>query len=151
MDSLPSNIILILASKTQLSHLQPHTLIQLQGNKSTNLWFVKYGRVKIIRNIEVIEEKGREWTVHDYHEQFKEPTDAQRKAGFVKHIQLEVTELGNAECFGEDYDSISNALLSPEELSKKPLPYTVISSQPLEVYCIKKTALYYYLDDQAKK
>ena len=46
---------------------------------------------------------------------------------------------------------IANEFRSPEEIAKAPLPYTVISSQPLEVYCIKKTALYYYLDDQAKK
>ena len=68
MSALPSNVILILASKTKLSHLQPHTLLQHQGNKSANLWFIKYGRVKMIRNIDIVEEKGREWTVHDYHE-----------------------------------------------------------------------------------
>ena len=46
---------------------------------------------------------------------------------------------------------ISNEFKSPEEIAKAPLPYTVISSQPLEVYSIKKTAIYSYLNDEAKK
>ena len=105
----------------------------------------------MIRNIDIVEEKGREWTVHDYHEQFREPTEFQRESGMTKNIQLEVTELGNAECFGEDYDVIANEFKSPEEIARAPLPYTIISSQPLEVYSIKKTAIYYYLNDVAKK
>jgi hypothetical protein len=64
---------------------------------------------------------------------------------------LELTELGQYECFGEDYKNVSNFLLTPQELSMRAIPYTVVSSMPMECYRIKKRDFYEYIDDKTRK
>lgn len=51
MDNLPTNVILILASKTELQKFSKDTLICMQGSTSSAVYFIKYGRVKILRNV----------------------------------------------------------------------------------------------------
>jgi CRP-like cAMP-binding protein len=113
MDGLDKNTLLILASKTNITILQSSTLVVRQDNKSKYLYFIKKGRVKILRSIEIIDNTGKEITVENYKCLFKEPEPFHRKKGMTKFLLLELTELGQFECFGEDVETISNFLLSP--------------------------------------
>jgi len=122
-----------------------------QENKSKHLYFIRKGRVKILRNIEIVDYSNREITVDNYKMLFKEPEEYHRKKGMVKHLLLELTELGQYECFGDDADTVSNFVLGANEIAKKQLPYSVISSQPLECYCIGKTDFYEYISDVTRK
>jgi CRP-like cAMP-binding protein len=51
LDNVDDNTLLILASKTNIQILQSNTLIVKQGNKSKYLYFIKKGRVKVLRTI----------------------------------------------------------------------------------------------------
>ena len=64
---------------------------------------------------------------------------------------LELAELGKYECFGENYDTVKNFLLSPTQISERHLTYSVISSIPLECYSIRKRDFYEYIDDITRK
>ena len=77
----------------------------MQGKKSSRLYFIKSGRVKLLRNIDFAEAQ-HELKLNNYHDVFKEPTDAQRASNIVKTKQLEVMELSSFECFGENPDSL---------------------------------------------
>lgn len=55
MDNVDNNTLLILASKTNITVLQSNTLVIRQDNKSKYLYFIKKGRVKILRNLEIID------------------------------------------------------------------------------------------------
>jgi hypothetical protein len=44
---------------------------------------------------------------------FREPELSHRKRGLVINKVLELTELGQYECFGEDWTTAANFLLSP--------------------------------------
>ena len=65
MDNLPTNVILILASKTELQKFSKDTLICMQENKSSNVYFIKYGRVKILRNVDFAVSNS-EPTLHNF-------------------------------------------------------------------------------------
>ena len=73
MDALPTSVILILASKTELQKFSKDTLICMQGNKSSSVYFVKYGRVKILRNVDFVEAES-EPTIHTYKDLYKVPS-----------------------------------------------------------------------------
>jgi CRP-like cAMP-binding protein len=128
MDGLDNNTLLIIASKTNITNLQSNTLVVRQDNKSKYLYFIKKGRVKILRNIEIVDNSNKEITVENYKILFKEPEEYHRKKSMVKFLLLELTELGQYECFGEDADVVSNFVLGANEIMQKQLPYSVISS-----------------------
>ena len=48
------------------------------------------------------EEPVDEPTIHNFEELYKAPSEQARAAGRVTQKQLEITELTNSECFGED-------------------------------------------------
>ena len=74
MDNLPTNVILILASKTELQKFSKDTLICMQGSKSSAVYFIKYGRVKILRNVDFQEpEQPSDVNLHNFKELFKDP------------------------------------------------------------------------------
>ena len=150
-DSMDISTLLILASKTFITGLQSHTLIVRQDNKSKYIYFIRKGRVKIIRSIEVVDCSKVNITIENYQTLFREPDEKHRLRGLVKSLPLEVTELGLYECFGEDIDMISNSMLTPEQISSKPLPYSVISSMPLECYSLRKKDFYEYISDTIRK
>ena len=114
MDTLDNNSLMILASKTNVTQLQTNTLVVRQDNKSKYLYFVKKGRVTVLRNVEVVDHSGKEITVENYQILFKDPEFFHRKKGMVKYLLLELAELGQYECFGEDADTISNFMLTPQ-------------------------------------
>jgi len=89
--------------------------------------------------------------VENYKILFKEPDPYQTKKGMVKNLFLELTELGQYECFGEDYDVVSNFLLNPAQIGQRLLPYTVISCMPLECYTVRKKDFYEYIDYVTRK
>eukprot|EP00347_Sterkiella_histriomuscorum_P000850 403374282 len=151
MDGLDNNTLLIIASKTSTTTLQSNTLVVRQDNKSKYLYFIKKGRVKILRNIEIIDHSNKEITVENYKMLFKEPEEFHRKKSMVKFLLLELTELGQYECFGEDSEVLSSTVITPYDISQRQLPYSVISSQPLECYCIGKTDFYEYISDVTRK
>jgi hypothetical protein len=64
---------------------------------------------------------------------------------------LSLHELGFFECFGEDPDSASNLLISPEILAKRQQQYSFISSLPTEYLSMRKIDFYTYLDDVMRK
>ncbi len=94
MDGLDNNTLLIIASKTNITNLQSNTLVVRQDNKSKQMYFIKKGRVKVLRNIEIIDHSNREITVENYKMLFKEPEDFHRRKGMTKFLLLELTELG---------------------------------------------------------
>mmetsp|Transcript_41499 Transcript_41499/g.30505 ORF Transcript_41499/g.30505 Transcript_41499/m.30505 type:complete len:165 (-) Transcript_41499:178-672(-) len=51
MDNIDNSTLLIIASKTNSQVLQSNTLIARQGSKSKYLYFIKKGRVKVMKNI----------------------------------------------------------------------------------------------------
>ena len=56
----------------------------------------------------------------NYTKLFKDPPDKHlQNPELVSFVQLEMTELGKYECFGEDYGNVSNFLLTPAELGKR--------------------------------
>ena len=80
----------------------------MQGSKSSSVFFIKYGRVKILRNVD-FREPSEEVTVHNFEELFKEPSIEESKQGQwgrTTQRQLEITELTNSECFGEDHGAL---------------------------------------------
>ena len=117
MDGLDNNTLLIIASKTHITNLQTNTLVVRQDNKSKHLYFIKKGRVKVLRNIEIVDYSNREITVENYKMLFKDPEDFHRKKGMVKHLLLEMTELGQYECFGEDAETVSNFVLGAHDIA----------------------------------
>lgn len=82
MDNLPTNVILILASKTELQRFSKDTLICMQGNKSSNVYFIKYGRVRILRTIDFTV-PDKDPTIHNYKNLYNEPTPELRQLGQV--------------------------------------------------------------------
>jgi len=64
---------------------------------------------------------------------------------------MEMTQLGQYECFGEDFQNVSNYMLTTQQLSMLPTSYAVISKMPTECYCIKKQDFYEYIDDKTRK
>lgn len=54
LDSLENNKLLILASKTKTVVVQSSTLVVRQGSKSKYLYFIRKGRAKVLKNIEVV-------------------------------------------------------------------------------------------------
>ena len=91
MDNLDNHTLLILASKTNTTILQTNTLVARQGNKSKYLYFIKKGRVKVLRNITIIDHSGKEITVENYKMLFKEPEPYHIKKGMIKNLLLELT------------------------------------------------------------
>ena len=88
----------------------------------------------------------------NYTKLFKDPPDKHlQNPELVSFVQLEMTELGKYECFGEDYGNVSNFFLTPAELGKRQVSYTALSSMPVECYCIKKQDFYEYIDDVIRK
>lgn len=65
ISSLPTSVMLILASKTELQQLSKDTLICMQGKKSSNVYFIKYGRVKILRNVDFFQLED-ELSLHNF-------------------------------------------------------------------------------------
>ena len=53
-EELDPNVLLILATKTNLSVLQPNSLITRQDKKSKYIYFIKAGRVRILRNLPML-------------------------------------------------------------------------------------------------
>ena len=107
MDNLPTNVILILASKTELQRFSKDTLICMQGNKSSNVYFIKYGRVRILRTIDFTV-PDKDPTIHNYKNLYNEPTPELRQLGQVNQRQIEITELTNSESFGEDHEALAH-------------------------------------------
>jgi CRP-like cAMP-binding protein len=66
MNHIDNNTLMILASKTNISKLQSNTLIVKQGNKSKYLYFIRKGRVRVLRNVEMIDHSGKEITIENY-------------------------------------------------------------------------------------
>jgi hypothetical protein len=62
-----------------------------------------------------------------------------------------LTELGEYQCFGEDPTNLTNFLLSPYVIAKKPITYSIISALPLEYYSLRKLDFYEYIDDVVRK
>ena len=150
-DELDPNVLLILASKTNLSVLQANSLIIRQDKKSKYIYFISKGRVRILRNLPMLI-VNEDIDETNYTKLFRDPDEKQLKdPNQVRHMLLELTELGQYECFGEEYKSVSNFMLNPGELIKKEVPYTAISSMQVECYCIKKKDFYEYIDDKTRK
>lgn len=70
--------------------------------------------------------------------------------GLTNQRQLEITELTNSECFGEDHGALASGFSDISKVINYPLSYSAIAAVPLDVYVIKKKYLYFYLDDVAK-
>lgn len=79
LEHLPINVLLILASKTELKRFAKDTLICMQGDMSSHIYFVKSGRVKIIRTIDFLEID--EITKFNYNDLYKDPTEDEIKMG----------------------------------------------------------------------
>lgn len=71
--------------------------------------------------------------------------------GHNNQRQLEITELTNSECFGEDHGALASGFGDVSKIINFPLSYSAIAAVPLDVYVIKKKYLYFYLDDVAKQ
>jgi hypothetical protein len=54
----------------------------------------------------VINDPTLKITIDTYKILFKEPDQKQKLKGYSNNILLELTELGNYECFGEDWDAL---------------------------------------------
>ena len=73
-DELDPNVLLILASKTNVSVLQSNTLIIRQDKKSKYIYFIKKGRVRIMRNIAFLKFPSNEvFDESNYTKLFKDP------------------------------------------------------------------------------
>jgi CRP-like cAMP-binding protein len=53
-DELDPNVLLILASKTNILVIQSNTLIMRQDKKSKYIYFIEKGRVRIMRNLPLL-------------------------------------------------------------------------------------------------
>ena len=91
MNGLDNNTLIIIASKTRITNLQSNTLVARQDNKSKQLYFIRKGRVKVLRSISIIDHSNTEITVENYKILFKEPEEYHRKKGLAKHLLLELT------------------------------------------------------------
>lgn len=95
---------------------------------------------------------NEEVTLHNFEQLFKDPGSSYSTTQYRStQRQLEITELTSSECFGEDHGALVHGFQNYDEVLSYKLPYTAISSVPLDVYMIKKRYLYFYLDDVAKQ
>lgn len=141
-DEIDPNVLLILASKTNLTVLQQDTLIIKQDKKSKYIYFIMKGRVKIIRQLPILK------NIAD----FKDPTPEQMSDPSAFELKtLELAELGEYECFGEDIANASNQMLSATQLSMQNIPYAAVSCMPVKCFCIKRRDFYEYIDDRIRK
>ena len=80
---------------------------------------------------------------------FRDPQNENNQQVETKIIEL--AELGQYESFGEDYEYTSNSMLTPAMLCQQKMNYASVSTMPVELYKIKKTDFYEYLDDKVRK
>lgn len=62
-----------------------------------------------------------------------------------------MAQLGRYECFGEDYNNVSNLLMQAPQLRNQPICYSVISTMPTQCFCVKKYDFYSYINDKTRK
>ena len=54
--------------------------------------------------------------LENYMDLYKDPSQMEKFQKKTQNLTLELTELGSYECFGEDWNAVSNFLLNPTQL-----------------------------------
>jgi CRP-like cAMP-binding protein len=113
-----------LASKSQYRKFPTNTLILRQEDSPTFLFFVKSGRIKILRKVDFKIPQNKE-DANDPDFLIKQPTKEDYEQRAVESRLLELDELTNGDCFGE-YAAIL----------KEPIRFSVVTMIPTEVFVV---------------
>lgn len=73
LKTIPDSTLMLLASRSYMQTLQPTTVVAIQDQPCKKAYFVKNGRVKVVREMEVYEYKEQA-TFENYEEAYKKPS-----------------------------------------------------------------------------
>jgi CRP-like cAMP-binding protein len=113
-----------LATKSQYRKFQTNTLILRQEDSPTCIYFVKSGRLKVLRKVDFRIPTTRQ-EANDPEFLIQDPTIDDYNSKRVESKLLEVDELTNGDVFG-DYAAIL----------KEPIKFSVVAIIPAEVFII---------------
>ena len=97
--------LLLFAARCTQARVPSKTVLARQSHPATHLFFVKTGRVKVIKDLTFIREApSDEMPSADVfaHALYQEPSPADLRTGNVRRLKLEVCECGQFESFGDE-------------------------------------------------
>lgn len=117
---LDRKYLLKIATKVIYKTLPTNTIIIRQGDYSKSIYFIKTGKVKLLKKID-FKTEGLE----DMQNCIKDPDEHDYEEGLVESKLLEIDELGIGDCFG-DYSLIK----------KEPIDHSVVTYIPTEIFIL---------------
>jgi len=131
---LDRKYLLKIATKVIYKTLPTNTIIIRQGDFSKSIYFIKTGKVKLLKKIDF-----RTEGISDMENCIKDPDDEDYDKGEVESKLLEIDELGIGDCFG-DYSLIR----------KEPIQHSVVTYIPTEIFILDQHD-FSDLDDRIKE
>ena len=116
--------LLELASKAAYRKFLTNTLILRQEDNPTNIYFVKSGRIKVLRKVDFRVPQNRQ-DANDPDYLIRSPNKQDYESKLVESKLLEIDELTNGDFFAE-YAAIL----------KEPIKFSVVTIVPVEVFVI---------------
>ena len=116
--------LLELASKAAYRKFLTNTLILRQEDNPTNIYFVKSGRIKVLRKVDFRVPQNRQ-DENDPDYLIRSPNKQDYESKLVESKLLEIDELTNGDFFAE-YAAIL----------KEPIKFSVVTIVPVEVFVI---------------
>jgi CRP-like cAMP-binding protein len=130
---LDRKYLLKIATKVIYKTLPTNTIIIRQGDYSKSIYFIKTGKVKLLKKID-FKTEGLE----DMEKCIQDPSEEDIEKEEVETKLLEIDELGIGDCFG-DYSLIK----------KEPIQYSVVTYIPTEIFILDQHD-FNDLDDRIK-
>ena len=124
MSMLGRKRLLELASKAAYRKFLTNTLILRQEDNPTNIYFVKSGRIKVLRKVDFRVPQNRQ-DANDPDYLIRSPNKQDYESKLVESKLLEIDELTNGDFFAE-YAAIL----------KEPIKFSVVTIVPVEVFVI---------------
>ena len=124
MSMLGRKRLLDLASKAAYRKFLTNTLILRQEDNPTNIYFVKSGRIKVLRKVDFRVPQNRQ-DANDPDYLIRSPNKQDYESKLVESKLLEIDELTNGDFFAE-YAAIL----------KEPIKFSVVTIVPVEVFVI---------------
>lgn len=71
---------MVLASRTFINRVKSNTLIARQGFKYGHVSFIRHGRIRVLRDVEIVERSpGVPITIENYKDLYQTPTNGHRR------------------------------------------------------------------------
>lgn len=123
---LDRKYLLNIATKVIYKILPTNTIIIRQGDFSKSIYFIKTGKVKLLKKVDFKTCEDGDFDEIDMSQKLVEdPTEDDYDKGYVESKLLEIDELGIGDCFG-DYSLIR----------KQPIEHSVVTFIPTEIFIL---------------